>query len=89
MSRPTCAGCHAIIRWLKTTAGKAMPIDPEKLQEWVTDTARQTAPKITLVTTDGRMETGWQASVITPGSRSIEGYVPHFATCPKAKDFKR
>jgi hypothetical protein len=89
MPRPTCKGCGAIVRWITTTAGKPMICDPEKLQEWVTDTPRQTAPKITLVTSDGQMETGWQASVIVSGSRSIEGYVPHWATCPKAKDFKR
>lgn len=86
---PTCRGCHAKIRFITTTAGKPMPVDPEPLQEWVTDAPRGTAPKITLVTSDGRMETGWQASVIVSGSRSIEGYVPHWATCPKAKDFKR
>lgn len=89
MSRPTCSGCHAIIRWLRTTAGRAMPVDPEKLHEWVTDEPRQTAPKITLVTEDGRTESGWQASIITPGARSIEGYVPHWATCPQRAQFKR
>jgi len=91
MSRPTCTGCHAIIRWLKTPAGKAMPVDPEKLSEWVTDEAPKgtEARRISLVTDDGRMETGYQASVLTPASRNIEGYVPHFATCPKADQFRK
>jgi len=91
MARPTCSGCHAIIRWLKTPAAKSMPVDPEKLSEWVTDEppTGTEARRINLVTDEGRMETGYQGSVLTPGSRSIEGYIPHWATCPKAQEFRR
>lgn len=85
---PTCRGCHARIRWITTRNGRPMPVDPEKLSEWVTAHARSGARKLTLVAADGAMLTGWQASVITPGSRSIEGYLPHWASCPQAQAFK-
>lgn len=91
MSRPQCAGCKAIIRWVRTRAGKAMPVDPERLAEWITETppAGTEARRITLVTPDGALVTGYHGSVLTPGARAIEGYTPHWATCSKAKDFKR
>lgn len=89
MALPQCRGCKAIIRWIKTPAGKAMPCDPDKLYEWVTDEPRSGARKITLVSTEGQMLIGYQASVIIPGARQIEGFTPHWATCVKARDFKR
>lgn len=99
MNRPTCAGCKAIIRWLTTRAGKAMPVDPDRLTEWLVtrDEAPEafanigpgTARLLTLVTPEGHVITGYQGSVLTPGAHEVVGYVPHWATCPKAKDFKR
>lgn len=92
MTRPTCKGCGASIRWITTPHGKAMPVDPTKLSEWVTDEKPNgtSARRITLLSGDGKvMETGYQGSVLTPGSRHIEGYVPHWATCPKAAEFKK
>ena len=90
MTHPTCKGCGAIIRWLKTPSGKSTPVDPDWLSEWVTEEPLSGSRRVTLVPGDGRKpETGWVASVITPGSRQIEGYVPHFATCPKAEQFRK
>lgn len=90
MSRPTCRGCGAVVRWITTVAGRAMICDPDKLQEWLDTDAPSTAtPRLTLITAEGKMVTGQHGSVLTPGARSIEGYVPHWATCPKAKAFKR
>ena len=54
-----CRGCQAEIIWIKTTGGKNMPCDPEK---------------ITIVTEAGETHTG---------------YIPHWATCKKSKDFKK
>ena len=93
MARPTCKGCKAVIRWITTPAGKSMPVDPELLSEWVVDDPKPLPVphhRITLLSSDGkRMQNGYQCSVLTPGSHQIEGHVPHWATCPKAKDFKR
>ncbi len=86
MSKPTCRDCGAIIRWMRTEAGKATPVDPEFIEAWVISPGE--APRITLVDEDGHVRTGHQVSAIEAGSEQIEGYVPHWATCPKANDFR-
>lgn len=86
----TCSGCKATIRWIKTTAGKSMPVDPERIHEWIdTDAPSTKLPRITLITPEGETVTGHQGSILTPGARSFEGYISHFATCPQAKQFRR
>ncbi|MGE5585779.1 MAG: hypothetical protein ACM309_09680 [Bacillota bacterium] len=59
MGMTTCKGCGREIKWLRTEAGKQMPVDPEP---------------VTVVLTDGRV---------------FRGYRPHWATCPKAEQFRR
>lgn len=69
-----------------------MPVDPERLTEWLSEAPGSpvsTARKLTLLTPDGDVVTGYQGSVLTPGSRAVEGYVPHWATCPQASRFRR
>jgi hypothetical protein len=66
-----------------------MPVDPEKLSEWVTDIPTSGSRRITLVDPDGETHSGYLASVIAPGARQIDGYVPHWSTCPKAQAFRR
>lgn len=90
MGLPTCRGCGAVIRWIKSAAGKPIPCDPDKLSEWIdTDAPMADGPRITLVLPDGQVITGKHGSVITPGARAFEGYVSHFATCPKADQFRK
>ena len=55
----TCRGCGVYIEWIKTTAGKDMPVDPAE---------------ITIVTATGETK---------------RGFIPHWATCPKANQFKK
>ena len=80
-----CKGCGADIVWIKTTAGKAMPCDAE--------------PKLYKADKRGK------AIFITPNGETIKGsevfqpediqkatgvgYIPHWATCPAAKTFKK
>lgn len=67
-----------------------MPVDPEKLQEWIdTDAPADKEPRIVLILTDGSTVAGHQGSVLTPGARAFEGYTPHWATCPQRAQFKR
>lgn len=87
MSRPTCKGCGAIIRWIRTTTGKAMPCDPERELFWLSSEAN--GPRVIVITEEGECVAGKQGSVLTPGARSVEGFVNHWGTCAKAKDFKR
>jgi hypothetical protein len=54
-----CQGCGIYIEWIKTEAGKNMPVDPKE---------------ISLINREGEV---------------VKGFMPHWATCPKAKDFKK
>lgn len=84
-----CKGCKAQILWVATRSGKMMPVDPEKLSEWVTDEMTSGARKVTLQDPHGDTLTGWRASMLAPGARQIAGYVPHWSTCPNRDEFKR
>jgi len=54
----TCRGCGIYIEWIKTKAGKNMPVDPAG---------------VTIITKDGEVK---------------KGFIPHWATCPKASSFR-
>lgn len=56
-----------------------MPVDPEMVMDFVVDDPGK--PRVTFVSEQGELLTGKQATVATPGSYRIEGYVSHFATC--------
>lgn len=80
--RSVCRGCGAEIVWVKTTAGKSMPCNPGAVPFW----ARPGAPG-KAITPLGKV-----VSCDFIGERdrvSGFGYVSHFSTCPKAKEFKR
>lgn len=76
-----CKGCGADIIWIKTRAGKAMPCDATPVTYWQNEKGKQT-----IITPDGatlRCDlTG------DPKEAAGSGYVPHWATCPAAKQFK-
>ena len=76
----TCKGCGARIIWLQTTNGKMLPCNPSPVGY--------------------REREGARGKVMTQGGRVVScdftnepgaetGYIPHFATCPNAADFKR
>ena len=77
MSKTECRGCGAPIIFVKTKKGKWAPSNPEPVK-------LQDLPKGgTMFTEDGAY---WE----NRGQKNdVTGYVPHWATCPKAKDFKR
>ena len=77
----TCRACGQQIMWIKTTAGKAMPVNPLATPYWPAEGA---AGKI--VTPDGSV-----VSCHFDGTRENAkfGYVSHFATCPAAGSFRR
>lgn len=83
-----CRGCQQSIIWIRTRSGKSSPCDPDKRTEWVTDEPVTTRHRITLQDPDGDTHTGYLATVLTHGARQIDGYVPHWSTCPAAKAFK-
>jgi len=79
----TCRGCQTAIHWIKTMAGRQMPVDVDK---WYVH-PEGTGQVVTIVTSEGKMVTAPVVSVLTPGATT--GYRPHWATCPKAKEFTR
>lgn len=82
MARGICRGCGAEIVWIKTEAGKSMPCDPVMVPFWE-------RPKASgkIITQRGRV-----ISCDLTGERDFVtgfGYISHFSTCPKSRQFKR
>lgn len=85
-----CRGCQALIGFVEMRdSGKAMPVDPERRDEWIDTTAGKAVALFTLVTPEGQLIMGRRGTSIEPNTSRFEGYVPHWATCPKAKEFRR
>jgi hypothetical protein len=74
---PTCKACGEEIRWIRTRAGKRMPVDAESFAQ------HDLKPGVTVVS---------EAGDVLRGGRHVAsaayGYVPHWATCPFADQFK-
>jgi len=87
----TCRGCGALIRFLATRQGKWIPVDLDVLTLWVTGRpARGETPRrLSLVTELGETVHGYESDQYAPEAFTIRGYVPHFATCARADDFRR
>lgn len=81
MSR--CKSCGAAIEWVKTTAGRLMPLDPDRQ-------VLRLAPKgeTMLVTDDGRIIRGALGEGPAPFGTDT-GRTSHFATCPGAGQHRR
>ena len=78
-----CRGCGCAIDWIKTTARKNMPVDPEPVFVIEGDGRDR------FVTDDGAVIVG---RVARPEEESRElpvAFVPHRKTCPNAEDFRR
>jgi len=80
-----CKGCGATIEWVKTERGQSMPVNPEYIE---IDLAG--SKMVTVVTDAGKVESGSfvDHSGLFPPEMVISGRVSHFATCPKAKEFR-
>lgn len=77
-----CKNCGAEIVWIKTKAGKAMPCDATPVC-YIEDAAGKSR-----VITEG----GETIRCTLTDSRETatgSGYVPHWATCPAADQFRR
>lgn len=73
---PRCKGCGRPIKWVKTPKGKSMPLDPDPVKMVMVRMVEKKDLKGNVVSV---VETGF----------SIDAYMPHWATCPKADKFKR
>ena len=81
-----CKGCGRPIIWIMSPGGKMIPCDPEKV-------AYQQKPKARgkIVTEMGQLIScdieGGEPEF--DGPTVVVGYVPHWATCPVAGQFKK
>lgn len=78
-----CRGCGREIEWIRTTAGKNMPVDPEPVFVIESDGTNR------FVTDDGAVIIG-RCATREEESRDLPvAFVPHWKTCPNAGEFRR
>lgn len=81
-----CRGCGAAIEWIETVGGRPMPVDPGPHLVRLGD-----GPD-SLVTAEGKTVKGTDLGPWSHGFGSeghVVGYISHFATCGKAKEFRK
>lgn len=80
-----CRGCGKPIAFIKTEAGKTMPVDPEPIYFLPEDDYHK------FVMMDGTVKRGRAIEEDETGlkKKAVIGYRSHFATCPAADDFRR
>ena len=82
MKTSICKGCGRLIGWIRTTGGKAMPVDPDKVFYW-----QSAAGQNKIVTPRGEIVS---AHLDGPSEACTgQGYISHWATCPQAEAFRR
>lgn len=72
-----CRSCGAMLRWVRTRAGKAMPLDAEPVADGNVVLGEDGTAR---VLTRKQVE---QGGIVGPR------YVSHHATCPQAKQWRR
>ena len=80
-----CNSCGSDIKWIKTEAGKNMPVDVELIA-----VKPSQAGNIIIVTDSGRVVKGFKIDLaeLATGT-AIAGHISHFATCPFATQHRR
>lgn len=79
-----CRACGARIMFLKTAAGKTMPVD----EEGTFFLEVKDGPEL-FVLGDGTTARGQRVSPAQREDADRFGYISHFATCPKADQFRK
>ncbi len=84
-----CIACGAPLVWIKTLAGKAMPVDHTPVI-----VTFDPASKLAFVSRTGRVIHGRPLAnatdppTYTDTEKTFLGYPPHWATCPQAQRFR-
>ena len=78
---PKCRGCGADIIFIKTQTGKHIPCEPALLPYWQRKGAKNkiVTPNGEVISCDYAGEAGKETGI---------GYMPHWAMCPKADQFR-
>lgn len=77
---PRCRSCPATIRWVITSSGRKMPLDPMPVDDG------------NVLITDETLENLPVARVLLKNDTPPAGvvrYVSHFVTCPNAKEHRQ
>lgn len=82
MKTCSCRGCGAPIVFIRTPAGKAMPCDAEPVTYW-----QNARGPYKIVTPNGEVISAKLEGDLQKATGI--GFVSHFATCPKANQFRR
>ncbi len=77
-----CKGCGKEIVFIRTESGKSMPCDIDKIMYWEDKKA-----KGKIVTSNGMVISSKFDG--EPEEATGIGYLPHWSTCPNAKEFKK
>lgn len=72
-----CRNCGRQVMWIRTKAGKNMPVNPQFVNYLEVRGGRER-----IVTDDGRVVAGEKCD---PGESKDIGYISHFATCAKSR----
>lgn len=78
-----CRGCGCSIDWIRTKAGRNMPVNPEPV--FVVEGGGNDR----FVTDEGEVITGRVASPEEESPALPVAFVPHWKTCPNAAEFRR
>lgn len=80
----TCRSCGCQIMWIKTKAGKNMPVNPQFISYRRPADGEKAKEKI--VTPDGDVVS---ANTVDHEDAEGYGYISHFATCPGAANHRK
>lgn len=78
-----CKGCGARIDWIRTKAGKTMPVDEEPIM------VIEGEGRDLFVTDEGDTITGRRATPQEERRELPVAFVPHWTACPAAGQFRR
>lgn len=78
-----CKGCGAPLEWIKTTAGRSMPVDPAPVF-----VIEGPGPDC-FITDEGEVIRGRAARPEEESHDLPVAFVPHWKTCPAASSFRR
>ena len=77
-----CKSCNEEIIWIKMGSGKSMPCNADAVSYW-----KNPKGKATIITPNGET---YRADLEGDLDKATGiGYIPHWATCPQAKNFRR
>lgn len=77
-----CKACGATIIWIGMQSGKSMPCDAQQVVYW-----EDKKGEATIITPNGETVRATLQTRRTPPTGV--GFIPHWATCPRAQKFKK